>query len=174
MTARDAEDDLPPELAAAVFRVVQEYMAGLAEGEAESAGRRVSEAMGLEAAVAAAVHKLREEGWVKVGGHAIVGPHTAVGARHVLGADTITLSESSAILPLEGISVLVDKASRKGIAGLSRLQVFTLVLVWLVAVGVPVVQQALPPEAQTILSNDYGTISLAIAITAVILGRRKA
>lgn len=47
--------------------------------------------------------------------------------------------------------MLAIKISRSGIAGLSTVPVFTLVLVWLLAVGMPVVQQALPPEAQTIL-----------------------
>jgi hypothetical protein len=31
---------------------------------------------------------------------------------------------------------------------------------------------ALPPETQTLLSNEYGTISIAIALTLVIFGRK--
>ena len=47
-----------------------------------------------------------------------------------------------------------------------------LVLLWLLTIGAPVAQQALPPEAQTLLSNEYGTIGLAIALTLVIVSRK--
>jgi hypothetical protein len=173
MTERDAED-LPPELVMALFRTVQEYMVGLAEGEAESAGHQVTEALGLGvAAITAAVTKLREEGWVNVGRHVMVGPDASVSARHVIFAERITVSESATIVPLEDIRVLTAKASRKGIAGLTALQVFTLVVVWLLAASMPVAQQALPPEAQAILANEYGTIGLGLAITSVILTSRR-
>jgi hypothetical protein len=51
------------------------------------------------------------------------------------------------------------------------MQVLALVLVWLLSVGAPVVQVALPPEAQTVVSNEYAT--LGIAITLLIVQNRK-
>ena len=173
MTEGNAEDQ-QPELVMTVFRAVQNYIADAAEREAESAGRQLGDAMGLgKAVVTAALQELQEEGWVNVGRHVIVGPHGTVEAGTVLAADTITLSESATVMPLEDIGVLTTRASRGGIAGLNNLQVFTLVLVWLLAVGMPIVQQVLPPDVATILSNDYGTVGLAVAITSVILSSRR-
>ncbi|HEY5985244.1 MAG TPA: hypothetical protein VIV12_02510 [Streptosporangiaceae bacterium] len=103
----------------------------------------------------------------------IVGPNLTAEARVVLGADMITLSDGASVLPLEGIGELSARASRNGITGLSPIQVLTLVLVWLLAVSVPVVQQELPPEAQAIVSNENGMISLALAITLVIVSRKR-
>lgn len=173
MTGASAEG-LPPELAMQVFRAVQEYIAGAVEGEPESAGRRIGEVVGLGMVeVTAALQKLRKEGWVNVGRHVIVGPHQTVGAMAVLSADKITLFESASVSPLMNIDVLTIKASRSGIAGLGNLQVFTLVLVWLLAVGIPIVQQELPKDMTTILSNEYGTVGLAVAVTSVILTSRR-
>ena len=94
-------------------------------------------------------------------------------ARAVLDSDTITLSESASVLPLEGIGELAATASRSGIAGLSTAQVLALVLLWLLTIGAPVVQHALPPETQTLLSNEYGTVGIAIALTLVIFARQR-
>jgi len=44
---------------------------------------------------------------------------------------------------------------------------------WLIAVGLPVVQQALPPEAQAVLSHEYATLPIAIAITLIIVSRKR-
>ena len=78
-----------------------------------------------------------------------------------------------ACYPLEGIGELSATASRSGIAGLSTAQVLALVLLWLLTIGAPVVQHALPPETQTLLSNEYGTVGIAIALTLVIFGRQR-
>jgi hypothetical protein len=167
-------EDLPPELVMCVFRAVHEYIAGADEGEAESVGHQLTGALGLGMAeVAAGLQRLREQGWTSVGGHVIVGPHTTVGAKIVLAADTITLAEDATVLPLEGIGALANSASRSSIGELGNLQVLTLVLVWLLAAGMPIVQQALPLDAATIIANEYGTAGLAVAITSVILSRRR-
>ncbi len=157
-----------------IVRALQKYLTATPDDpDVLAVVRQVSEAIRVGTAeVAEAVQKLREEGWVNVGGHVIVGPHVAVGARAVLDADTITLSEDASVLRLEGIGELVARASRSGIAGLSTAQVLTLVLLWLLTIGTPVVQMALPPDAQTLLSNEYGTIGIAIAITLVIFSRK--
>lgn len=48
-----------------------------------------------------------------------------------------------------------------------------LVLVWLLTLGAPVAQQYLRPDDQAVISNEYATIALALAITTVILGRKR-
>ena len=51
---------------------------------------------------------------------------------------------------------------------------YYLVLVWLLMLGAPVVQElALPPDAQTVVSNEYATLSIGLAITVMILQNRK-
>jgi hypothetical protein len=158
-----------------IFRALQKYLTATPDDpDVLAVARQVSEAIGLGTAeVAEAVQNVREVGWVNVGGHVIVGPHVAVEARAVLDADTITLSESASVLRLVGIGELATKASRSGIAGLSTAQVLVLVLLWLLAIGAPVVQKELPPEAQALLSNEYGTIGIAIALTLVVFNRQR-
>lgn len=55
-------------------------------------------------------------------------------------------------------------------AGKSRhaqLQTLAIVLVWLMAIIVPIVQARLSAEAQTMTDAEVGTLSLALAITAL-------
>jgi hypothetical protein len=148
-----------------IFRRVQEYIVGggAAEGSAACAARQVSAAMDLEMAeVLAAVRK-----------QVIIGPNQAIEAMAVLDADMITLSEGASVLPLEDVGELSVKVARDGIAGLTTTQMLVLVLLWLLTIGAPVVQQALPPEAQTLLNSEYGTIGIAIAITLAIVSRKR-
>lgn len=105
--------------------------------------------------------------------HVLVGPNQAVEAWLVIDADMITLSRGSTVLPLGDIDELAARVSRDGIAGFSITQVLALVLVWLLTIGAPIIQQALPPEAQTLLSNEYGAIGIGIAITLVIFSRQQ-
>jgi hypothetical protein len=74
---------------------------------------------------------------------------------------------------LEIVRGLSAQAAREGIAHLTKLDVLTLVLVWLLTIGAPVLQRFLPPEDQTVMSNEYATVALGLAITAMILGRRR-
>jgi len=48
-----------------------------------------------------------------------------------------------------------------------------LVLLWLIAVGLPVVQQALPPEAQAVLSHEYATLPIAHRHNLIIVSRKR-
>jgi hypothetical protein len=92
------------------------------------------------------------------------------GARIAASADVITWPEgTSAVVELEDISELSARASRDGLAALTSRQV----LVWLLAFSAPVVQLALPPQAQTVVTNEYATLGIAIAITLLIVGNRK-
>lgn len=71
------------------------------------------------------------------------------------------------------LETALEKASRDGIASIGTAQLVLLLLVWLVAIGLPMVQQALPPEGQTVLNNEYGTIGIAVALTLVLLQKQK-
>jgi hypothetical protein len=74
---------------------------------------------------------------------------------------------------LEVVRDLSARAAREGVAHLTKLELLTLVLVWLLTLGAPVLQQLLPPECQTVMSNEYATVALGITITAAILRRRR-
>lgn len=53
-----------------------------------------------------------------------------------------------------------------------QVQTLGLVLVWLMAIIVPVVQQCLTAGAQSVTDAEVGTISLALAITALMKQRK--
>jgi hypothetical protein len=157
-----------------IFRAVQEYItgAGAAEESAISAARQVSEAMdrGMAEVIAAVGNMVGLAGTAANTSQAS-GSLSAL-AMITVDADVITVSDSETVRP-ENLNRLLARASRDGIAGLSTTQTLVLVLIWLLTIGAPVVQQALPPEAQTLLSDEYGTISIAIAITLVIFSRKR-
>jgi hypothetical protein len=58
-------------------------------------------------------------------------------------------------------------------AALSDGEIVFLVLVWLYAVWLPWVGSRLPPELHAMLSDSYGTIAIALAITWRLLDKRK-
>jgi hypothetical protein len=51
-------------------------------------------------------------------------------------------------------------------------QLLLLVLVWLVLVGEPAVEATFPAAVQQSFATEAGTISLAIALTTIVLKRR--
>jgi hypothetical protein len=73
------------------------------------------------------------------------------------------------------VAVMAAEPDRgnKGFGSLTKLDVLTLVLVWLLMLGSPVAQRYLPPEDQTVITNEYATIALGLAITTVILGLKR-
>lgn len=73
----------------------------------------------------------------------------------------------------EEVGELTARAAREGFAGLNPVQILVVVLVCLLAVGAPFAQLALPPEAQSVLSDEYGTLGLGLAITTMIIQNRK-
>jgi hypothetical protein len=73
----------------------------------------------------------------------------------------------------ENMDEAVATASRDGIAGLTPVQLLIVVLVWLLAFGTSLIQQTLPPEAQSVVSGDIGTAGLALAITTLIIQQRR-
>src|SRR5262249_28755138 len=60
----------------------------------------------------------------------------------------------------ENVRRLVARAKRVGINRLTPAQIFILVLLWLILVGMPLIQQKMPPEAQGILNSEAGTIGV--------------
>lgn len=55
----------------------------------------------------------------------------------------------------------------------AQLQTLVIVLIWLMAIIVPIVQQRLGAEAQSITDAEVGTASLALAITTLMKQARK-
>jgi hypothetical protein len=74
---------------------------------------------------------------------------------------------------LEEISDLATRAAREGIRSLTKLDVLTLVLVWLVTLGAPVLERYLQKDDQAVISNEYATVALGLAIMTMILGRKR-
>jgi hypothetical protein len=174
------------------FRTAREFVAGDRAtqegiGAVLEVARQVAEAMDMRIdEVIATVQKyggysflqggavLSGEGTLTAGRNITAGANLTGVGRLVAGAEVVTVSESESVVKLEDISELSTRASRDGIAGLSPAQILTLVLVWLLTLGAPVVQElALPPNAQIVVSNEYATLSIGLAITVMILQNRK-
>jgi hypothetical protein len=80
---------------------------------------------------------------------------------------------SAATGSLETVRDLSARAAREGIAPLTKIDVLTLVLVWLLTIGAPVLQRFLPTEDQAVMSNEYVTAAIGLAITTIVLGRKR-
>jgi len=148
-----------------IFRAAQQFIDGARAADASTAtslARQASEALDA----IAAVRKLPSFA-------NFLGEGTLVAEG---GVTTITDADfghgTDEELSVQRIDELSAKAKKDGIGGLSTKQVLVLVLLWLLTIGAPVVQVALPPEAQTVVSNEYATLGLGIAITLVIVQNR--
>jgi hypothetical protein len=96
----------------------------------------------------------------------------ALGAKNTIAAngEVVTAGIEIGRSPAD-VSKLAAKATRIGINRLSPAQILGIVLVWLLLVGLPVIQQELPSEARAIVSGEIGTIALGVAITQIITKR---
>lgn len=74
---------------------------------------------------------------------------------------------------LENLNRLAAKAKRVGINRLSPAQILVLVLIWLLVIGIPIIQQELPRDAQSIVVDEVGTIGAGLAITQMIIDKRE-
>jgi hypothetical protein len=84
------------------------------------------------------------------------------------------VTTATGVVGREDVGELSARASREGIAGLSHARVFTLVLLWLLLLGAGVIQEeVLSPWAQKLMSDETGMIALALAITPMIVNRKK-
>lgn len=96
------------------------------------------------------------EAWRSISGSITDENHLARYLREVITADTkLILQDLDSAWP-ENVNKALATASREGIAKLSPVQLLPLVLVWLLAFGMPLVQQTLPPEAQAVITGDVG------------------
>jgi hypothetical protein len=84
-------------------------------------------------------------------------------------ADAIVRDAATSTNATDEISTLSDQVEKFGIAGLSPAQLLLLVMVCLLAVGLPFAQVALPQGAQAVLADEEATIGLGLAITLAIL-----
>jgi hypothetical protein len=183
--SQDSVDELTP-----IYRAVQEHIASLrkAEAGAEAAmARRIGEVLGLTAdEVIAAIRKneviraIRNrylwlgtpvgEDEIIIGSSRLVLPKL-----EIIGIASATASAGDVSVEVHqgDIGELSARATRDGIGTLSTVQVLALVLVWLMALGLPVVQARLPQADRALLDSEYGTIGIGLAITAMILARKK-
>lgn len=136
--------------------------------------RQVAEMMGPSILEGVDIEALREDLLRRVNemGRDVRGEDLRVKASVAAVAGTAS-NVSVATGSLEVVRGLSARAAREGIADLTKLDVLTLVLVWLLTIGAPVLQRFLPAEDQTVMSNEYATVALGLAITTMILGRRR-
>jgi hypothetical protein len=136
--------------------------------------RQVAEMMGPSILEGVDIEALREDLLRRVNemGRDVRGEDLRVKAGVAAVAGTAS-NVSVATGSLEVVRGLSARAAREGIADLTKLDVLTLVLVWLLTIGAPVLQRFLPAEDQTVMSNEYATVALGLAITTMILGRRR-
>ena len=73
----------------------------------------------------------------------------------------------------EGESVDERDSRRRGLAGLNAGQILALVLVWLIAYGLPIYLYSQSPTPSTLIEGDLATVALAYQITCRILDKRK-
>lgn len=71
-------------------------------------------------------------------------------------------SDPEAQYPIEIASTNVRKSN---VAGLSRAQLLLLVVTWLIALSLPVVQRQFSDEVQSVVVNEVAIVALALAIT---------
>lgn len=78
-------------------------------------------------------------------------------------------------LPREVVEVqgLAVKAHRQNIAGFTPAQLLMLVLIWLVLLAEPAAVLKLSRGVQEVVNGDFGTVSLAVALTVIIASQRK-
>jgi hypothetical protein len=62
--------------------------------------------------------------------------------------------------------------SETDVAGTRRLT-FLIVLTWLLAIGLPLVESQLPVDEQTVITNELATVAIALAVTWRAIDKRK-
>lgn len=98
---------------------------------------------------------------------------TVYGTSSLTGSGTLTASGSvTAPMPRVAGQLRVEEHPR-GLAALSDGEKAALVLIWLYAVWLPWFGSRLPPELHAMLSDSYGSIAIALAITWQLLEKHK-
>jgi hypothetical protein len=86
--------------------------------------------------------------------------------------DDFTVAKAEAE-QVEDMDELIAKVARHGFLDLSVLQVLAVVLVVLLAVGLPFAQVKLPPGVQSLMADEEATLGIGLAITLAIMQNRK-
>lgn len=86
--------------------------------------------------------------------------------------DDVTVTEPEGE-HVEDLGELVTKAGKHGFGDLSTLQLLAVVLVVLLAVGLPFAQVQSSPEVQSLMADEEATIGIGFAITLAIMQSRK-
>lgn len=134
-------------------------------------GRQVGETMDLVNADIEA-YRARVLTWAEVLGkdvRAEAGVATAAAAAGIGGVTAIAVGS---VPRVEDVSELSSKAASRGVTSLSYVQVLILVLIWLLTIGAPVLQSFMPAGDQAVMSNEYVTIAVGVALTATVLNRK--
>jgi hypothetical protein len=97
-------------------------------------------------------------------------PHPPVAYDAVIIAERIA-SDPASQQALEQAAVRVRKTGVRDDS--SPMLLLLVVILWLIAVGLPVIQAELPGKAQGIGTNEVATVGLALAITWRVLDKRK-
>jgi hypothetical protein len=87
-------------------------------------------------------------------------------------ADALTVTKPEAD-QVEDVGRLVAKVARLGFRDLSFRQVLAVVLVVLLPVGLPFAQVKLPPEIQSLMTDEEATLGIGFAIAYAIMQDRK-
>jgi hypothetical protein len=87
-------------------------------------------------------------------------------------ADALTVTKPEAD-QVEDVGRLVAKVARLGFRDLSFWQVLAVVLVVLLAVGLPFAQVKLPTEIQSLMTDEEATLGIGFAIAYAIMQDRK-
>ena len=86
---------------------------------------------------------------------------------------TVFVSDGDVFTISERASVEVRDSRRLGLAALSDGEIVFLVLVWLYAFALPWFATRLPPEYHAMLTDDYATFAIALAITWRLLDKKR-
>ena len=86
---------------------------------------------------------------------------------------TVFVSSGDVATASEGESVDERDSRRRALAGLSGGQILALVLVWLIAYGLPIYLYSQSPTPSTLIEGNLATVALAYDITCRILDKRK-
>jgi hypothetical protein len=60
-----------------------------------------------------------------------------------------------------------------GLGSLTVWQLLALVLLWVMALGFPFAQEAMPASVQGVSNSEVGTVGLALAVTAIIVAKHR-
>lgn len=125
-------------------------------------------ALAMDAGIRQVIATVQGEGM----GRVVYGSaNLTLGLSVVASADVIRATEQAHVVILEESGKATDELSRQGRAVRAG-HLLALVLVWLLAFFLPVIGHLLPPKVQSVLTDEYATLALALGITWRMLDQR--